>query len=139
MQNKIAILLLLFFSGLSQAQDQSASPCYDRDMKGFIKDGQDYTLTLEDSKTGKIYISFFEGFQYRLVICSNNTRKFKISLFDIEKNLLYSGICNNYIKNIDLRFKSNIACIAEVSVENEPLFKPVFTIAIGFKENQSEK
>jgi hypothetical protein len=38
-----------------------------------------------------------------------------------------------------LKFKSNIACIAEVSVDNITSVKPVFTIAVGFKENQAEK
>jgi hypothetical protein len=139
MNKKLVILFFMIFGSLAQVFGQTSSACYNKEMNGFIKDGQDYSLILEDSKTGKIYLSFFEGFQYRLVICSTNTKKFKISLFDIEKNLLYSTTCDNYIKNIDLKFKSNIACIAEVSIDNNPSVNPVFTIAIGFKENQSEK
>jgi hypothetical protein len=139
MYKKTVIAFLMISGSLIQAFGQSASACYNKDMAGFIKDGQDYTLTLEDSRTGKIYLSFFEGFQYRLVICSNNTKKFKILIFDIEKNLLFSTICDDYNKKIDLKFKSNIACIAEVSVDKMPKVAPVFTIAIGFKEDQADK
>jgi hypothetical protein len=89
MNNKTAILFLIIIGGFIQAFGQTPSACNDKEMKGFIKDGQDYSLTLEDSKIGKIYISYLEGFQYRLLICSNNTKKFKITIFDIEKNLLY--------------------------------------------------
>lgn len=114
---------------------QQATACYSGEIKGFIKDGQDYILKLEDSKTGKVFLSFFEGFQYRVVICSSNTKKFGIVLYDINKKPLYSGLCENYIKNIDLKFNSNIACIAEIHVEKLTETKPLFTIAIGFKEN----
>jgi hypothetical protein len=118
---------------------QNKQACYSNDLKGFIKDGQDYTLTLENSKTGKIFLTFFEGFQYRLVICSSNTKDFKISLYDIDKKLLYSTVCNDFIKNIDIQFNSNIACIAEVSVDNIAKENPKFTIAIAFKQTPSAK
>jgi hypothetical protein len=136
---KTFIFVLFYFSCSMRIHCQEMTMCYDQDMKGFIKDGQDYTLTLEDSKTGKLYLSFFEGFHYRIVICSGNIKKFKISLFDIEKKMLFSGDCDNYIKDIDLKFKSNIACIAEISIDNLPEYKPVFIIAVGFKESQTEK
>ena len=139
MQNKYFLLLILYVILLTPASAQTSASCYSNNLKGFIKDGQDYTLTLENSKTGKIYLTFFEGFQYRLVICSNNTKKFKISLFDIDKKLLYSTSCNDFIKNIDVQFKSNIACIAEVTVDNISADNPKFTIAIAFKQTSSEK
>lgn len=132
----VVISILLTCNQLT-AQDSPA--CYEKELSGFIKDGQDYKLTLENSKKGSIYISFFEGFQYRMAICSDNTKKFKIVLYDIEKKMLFSGSCENYAKSIDLKFKSNIACIAEISTADVLVEKPVFTIAIGFKQNQAAK
>ncbi len=139
MINKTFTIITILFSFFMNVTGQTNESCYTNEMKGFIKDGQDYTLTLEDSKTGKIYLSFFEGFQYRVIICSKNIRNFKIALYDIEKNLLFSGSCENYVKDIDLKFKSNIACFAEVTIDKIPDYKPVFSIAIGFKEDQSNK
>lgn len=89
MPDKFKILFILLFIISSYVEGQKSTICYSGEMKGFIKDGQDYSLTLENSKTGKIFLSFFEGFQYRLVICSNNTRKFKVVLYDIEMKQLF--------------------------------------------------
>lgn len=135
-----AVFVIVFFLAAGiQLRAQESSACYEKELTGYIKDGQDYSLTLENSKKGAIYISFFEGFEYRMVICSDNIKKFKIALYDIEKKLLFSGSCENYVRSIDLKFKSNIACIAEVSTADVLVEKPVFTIAIGFKQNPADK
>jgi hypothetical protein len=132
------IIFCLFLSGSINLWAQK-SACYEKELFGFIKDGQDYSLTLENSNKGSVYLSFFEGFEYRITICSSNTKNFKIALYDIEKKLLFSGNCENFMKSIDLKFKSNIACIAEISTADATVNKPEFTIAIGFKQSQGTK
>jgi hypothetical protein len=108
---KILLVFLLLISGFKLTAQEKQN-CNTTLHDGFIQDGREYSLFLEDGKSGKVYLSFFGGFQYRLLICSSNTKKYKIALYDIEKKLLFSGSCEDYTKKYDLRFKSNIACVA---------------------------
>jgi hypothetical protein len=131
------IFTLVFAFHKISAQELNA--CDLKLLDGFIQDGQNYALTLEDSKKGLIYISFFEGFHYRILFCSNTSKKFKITIYDIEKKMLLSDVCDNYSKYIDLEFKSNIACVAEIAVENVSNIKPIFNISMGFNEDKIAK
>lgn len=129
----IFIIILLTLSG-AYSQSANLNSCIAQHLEGFMKDGQNYNLKIENSKSGKVYLSFFQGFQYRLVICSSNAKNYKITLYDIEKKVLFSSACNDYSKTLDFVFKSNIACIAEITVD-ETTPTPGFTIALGFKEH----
>jgi hypothetical protein len=132
------IIFILIF-GISKNSAQELNACDIKLLDGFIQDGQNYTLTLEDSKKGLVYFTFFEGFHYRILICSNTSKVFKITLYDIEKKMLFSDLCNNYSKYIDLKFKSNIACVAEIAVDNISGIKPIFNISMGFNEDKVAK
>ena len=137
MIKKLVILItfcFLPFEGFSQKND-----CKTKALDGYIIDGQVYTLTLEDSKTGKIFLSFFDGFQYRFVICSQTTQKYRIDLYDIEKKILFSGSCEDFTKYFDLKFSSNLAGYIEVTVDKEFKEKQLFKVSIGFKESRAAK
>jgi uncharacterized membrane protein YciS (DUF1049 family) len=136
--NKILLVILLMPIAITLSAQEKQN-CNATLHDGYIQDGREYSLILEEGKTGKVYLSFFEGFQYRLLICSNNSKKYKIALYDIEKKLLFSGTCEDYSKSFDLRFKSNIACVAIISISVNEVADPKFTIVVGFKETQAEK
>jgi hypothetical protein len=108
-------------------------------LTGYNIDGQEHNLKLEDSKSGKIVLSFIEGFQYRFIISSKTVKKYKIELFDIEKKLLFSSLCDNYTKVLDFYFKSYMACYVEITA-NEPSSQlQQFTIGVGYKKVNPEK
>ena len=134
MKKIYSLFFILVLTTATYISGQKRNVCNNKLLEGFVQDGPEYSLKLEDSKTGKIFLSFFEGFQYRLVICSENTKKYKIALYDIEKKVLFSGTCEDYIKYLDLKFKSSIACIAEIRVNDYSNSKARFSISIGFKE-----
>jgi hypothetical protein len=136
--NKILLFLFLLLVAI-KLPAQEKQNCNTTLNDGYIQDGREYSLTLEEGKTGRVYLSFFEGFQYRLLVCSSNTKKYKIALYDIEKKLLFSGSCEDYTKKFDLRFKSNIACVAIISIDVNAVADPKFTIVVGFKETKAEK
>jgi hypothetical protein len=135
---RLFIISSLIFT-ISKISAQEINACDLKLLDGFIQDGQNYTLSLEDSKKGLIYFTFFEGFHYRILFCSNTSKNFKITLFDIEKKKLFSDFCDNYSKYIDLEFKSNIACVAEIAVDNISGIKPIFNISMGFNEDKVAK
>jgi hypothetical protein len=135
--SQFILFILLFANYKTSAQELRM--CNLKLLDSFIQDGQNYTLTLEDSKKGMVYLSFFEGFQYRILLCSNTTKNFRITLYDIDKKVLFSDICDNFSKFIDIKFKSNIACVAEITVDHISNTRPVFNISLGFNEDKAAK
>jgi hypothetical protein len=127
----IVLLSILGIVSGNFATENSSKP--GNYLDGYIVDGQVYVLKLNDSNTGKVFLSFFDGFNYRLLISSKTTQKYQIKLFDIEKKILYSTTCDDYTKFIDLRFQSNAACYAEIAAEGNSSSN-IFSISIGFKE-----
>lgn len=106
-------------------------------MTGYILDGQSYKLVANESPSATIHMVFFSGFVYRIHFCSTNTQKYKITIYDIEHNLIFTDQCNNYTTYYDLQFKSDIACIIEVESVNSNLLRneyATYYFTIGFKE-----
>ena len=137
MFKKLGIIIVFYILNLSVSNAQ-ISIWNSSLLKNYIVDGQEYTLVLEDSNLGKVYMNFFDGYQYRVLICSETTKNYKVTLYDIEKKLLFSGSCDDYIKYLDLKFDSNIACYVEISVA-DPKPKQQFKVVIGFKESNTAK
>lgn len=137
MKFKYLIIILLSFH-FSLFADEKPD-CGSNFLHGYIIDGQHYVLNIEESNQGKAFISFLEGFDYRIVICSNSTQKYKVELYDIEKKMLFSGNCENFSKTIDVRFASSIACYLIIVVDAKAGEKSVFNISMGFKESKSAK
>jgi hypothetical protein len=131
----IYIILLIVLANNIQAQQDIL---INAPMQGYIVDGQSYTLTISDGTKGKAYLTMFNGFDYRIHVSSKSIKKYKVSLFDIEKKVLFSSTCENYEKTNDIRFQSNFTGYIQIDVKeglNES--KNIdFNIIIGFKERK---
>ena len=110
-------------------------------LKGYILDGQQHVLKINEGTKGKAYFTFFEGFNYRFVVCSDVVKDFKVSVFDVEKNLIYSKWCNDYLSVIDMKFNSNIAgyLLIEVGEIKQNINTFTFRLTIGIKEDKAKK
>jgi len=131
------ILLLSEYVGA-----QSSINCSVKLPTKYIQDGQSYSIELDESAIGKIYITFQSGFDYRLQFCSSTVKDYRIKIFDIEKKELVSNICNNYEKSINIRFKSDIACVIEIECIDKNVIKktkPIFNFVVGIKDNGLNK
>jgi hypothetical protein len=133
------IFILFIFPFVLEAQrlDNYAIP----HMENYIVDGQTYTLTLSDGTTAKAYLTMFKGFDYRVHISSKTIKNYKISLFDIEKKMLFSGTCENFEKTNDLKFQSNFTGYLQIDIleGKNDIKDKVFNIVIGFKESKATK
>lgn len=136
---KITTILFIAFLGIQFTFSQKNINCPITELNGYIIDGQQHTLTLKGTNQGKAYFSLFDGFQYRIVICSSTQKNYKIALFDIEKKMLLSTHCDDYTKVIDVAFLSGIAGYIEIIIPGKTNTDPEFEILIGFKEDKALK
>ncbi|MCX7986720.1 MAG: hypothetical protein N2662_07260 [Bacteroidales bacterium] len=129
------ILLMTTNMGIGQTSISCSSP----NLGDYTIDGQSYSLTFDEKPKVSIYLVFFKGFDYRLNFCSPQLNNYRITLYDIEKKILFSELCEQNEKSLDFRFESNLAAIVEISqrVENEAQFLPgEIRLTVGFKENK---
>jgi hypothetical protein len=135
---KFYIIFIFLFQIFLPVFSQSGKRCKDFITSDYLTEGQSYTIKLNRSNTARIFLSFFEGYQYRFIICSREIKNYKIYLYDIEKKLLFSGTCDNFAKSWDFIFKSTIACIAELEVEGKQKPNASFDLVLGFKDLEAK-
>lgn len=100
----------------------------------FISDGQQYFAPLKPDQKTEFRTTFFQDNTYRVIACSN-VRKGDVtfSVYDTEKNLLFTNSSYEYTPYWDFRFSSTITCIVQVDVKSAK-FNPGFVmLLIGYK------
>lgn len=134
-------LYLVIFVVLTTSANGQQDISINAPMKGYIVDGQSYTLEISEGTTGKAYLTMFKGFDYRIHVSSKAIKNYKVSLFDIEKKVLFSSTCENFEKTDDIRFQSNFTGHLQIEVKEGQydLKQTVFNITIGFKESKVNK
>jgi hypothetical protein len=100
----------------------------------FISDGQQYFAPLKPDQKIEFRTTFFQDNTYRIIACSN-VRKGDVtfSVYDTEKNLLFTNSSYEFTPYWDFRFSSTITCIIQVDVKSVK-FNPGFVmLLIGYK------
>jgi hypothetical protein len=138
MLNKFLYIIILVIVSCKLSA-QSLDIAINAPMESFIVDGQTYTLTISDGKIGRAYLTMFKGFDYRVHISSKTIKNYKVSLFDIEKKMLFSGSCENFERTDDIRFRSNFTGFLQIVIDEDQnnIINKVFNITIGFKESKA--
>jgi len=135
----IVICLILFvsvgFSFKSSAQmDATMEICSKYIVPPFISDGQQYRALLNKDEIAEFRATFYGGSTYRIVACSGQTEgNIIFSLYDKERNLLYSNKDFEVSTYWDFKFVSTIDCIIEAELEGGQSSGFAFLL-IGFKQ-----
>ena len=116
--------------------DTVANICAKHIVAKFISDGQQYrALLLNAEETAEFHSTFYGGATYRIAACSGLTDgNLVFSIFDTERNLLFS---NNEYKNSpywDFKITSTLDCIIEARLDSENQNSGCAVILIGFKQ-----
>lgn len=100
----------------------------------YISDGQEYFAPLKPDQKTEFRTTFFEDNTYRIIACTNVKRGDVVfSVYDTDKNLLFSNANYEFSPYWDFRFSSTITCIIQVDVKS-PKFTPGFVmLQIGYK------
>lgn len=100
----------------------------------FIADGQEYFAQLKPDQKVEFRTTFFSESTYRIVACTN-LRKGDVvfSVFDTEKNLLFTNSSYNYSPYWDFHFASTVTCIIQIDVYNQKFSPGYVMLLIGYK------
>lgn len=100
----------------------------------YITDGQEYFAPLKPDQKIEFRTTFFGDNTYRIVACTNIKRSDVIfSVYDTEKNLLFTNADYNNSPYWDFRFSSTVTCIIQVDVQNKKFVPGHVMLLVGYK------
>jgi hypothetical protein len=100
----------------------------------FISDGQEYFAPLKPDQNVEFRTTFFGGNTYRIVACTNVRRgNLVFSVFDTEKNLLFTNANYDNSPYWDFQFASTVTCIIRVNVKSATFVPGYVMLLIGYK------
>lgn len=100
----------------------------------YISDGQEYFAPLKSDEKVEFRTTFFGANTYRIVACTNLRKSTVVfSVYDTEKNLLFTNANYDYAPYWDFKFSSTVTCIIQVDVKSEKFIPGHIMLLIGYK------
>jgi len=100
----------------------------------FISDGQEYFASLKPDQKVEFKTTFYGDNTYRIIACTNLKKgDLVFTIFDTEKNLLFSNANYDYSQFWDFKFASTITCIVQVDIKNIKFTPGFVMLMIGYK------
>lgn len=136
--SKNITLIIFFMLFVIKAYTQDTIPnvkCGKNITTPFVSDGQQYIAKISGEQKAEFRMTFYKGATYRIETCfSNDETEVIFSLFDQEKNLLFSNEKYGNAKYWDFQFDSTIECLIETGLPKGSRESGYVKLNIGFKQ-----
>lgn len=131
----VILCIIASVSSFSQI-DTTQSLCASHIKYPFVSDGQQYQSLLNEDETAEFYTTFFGGATYRITAYVGNTKgNLQFSLYDENRNLLYSNADYSNAPYWDFKFTSTVNCIIEAKIDSKDLKSGRVIMLIGFNNS----
>ena len=140
--NIIKSLVLVFglisFTATFAQCDSIAALCDKNITSNYISDGQDYRSLLLDDELAEFSMTLFGGTTYRFAACSGLTHGgLLFSVYDKEKNLLYSNTDYENTPFWDFKITNTLDCTIEAQLNPNASASGCAVLLVGFKQNST--
>ena len=133
---KILLILLISFltNNFSYSQlDTIMELCTKHMVTPYISDGQQYKALLNNDEIAEFHATFYGGSTYRIVGFSGLQKgNLAITVYDEERNILFSNTDYENIPYWDFKFNSTLNCIIEAKLDSKNLTSGITVLLIGF-------
>jgi hypothetical protein len=135
-KNGFFLLILIFVANQTIAQeDVTLSLCDKHLSMPFVSDGQQYRALLNEEEVAEFRVTFYGGSTYRIVSCSGKKEgQLIFTLYDKERNVLFSNRDYNNSPYWDFQFKSTVDCIIEAQLAPTAPGSGFAILQIGFEK-----
>jgi hypothetical protein len=132
----VASLLLVPVSVNSQ-EDTLLKSCADQLKSPFVMTGQPLKAFLTGDEVAEFYATLYDGNIYRLVACSHDPNDVSFTVYDKDRNPLFSS--RDYVDaNFwDFKMEGSIECIIEVKLNTQRTSSGIALLMMGFKNVQN--
>lgn len=140
MMKKFIFIITLFisfvYSSHVKAQlDATVNLCQSYMNLPFISDGQSYTALLNGDEVAEFYATFYGKSIYKIVGYSGNSEGNLIfSVYDQERNLLFTNTDYDNIPFWDFEFDYTMDCIIEAKLDLKHTTSGIAVLLIGFQQ-----
>lgn len=126
--------LFAFNQGFAQC-DSIATVCNKHISSAYISDGQQYRALLREDEVAEFQVTLYGGSTYRLSGCSGmSDGNLVFSVFDQERNLLFSNNEHEMSPYWDFKVNSTLDCIVEAKLNPDAaLSSGCAVLLISFK------
>jgi hypothetical protein len=127
------IVLQMNINKVFGQNDSLISACNTYMVSPFVSDGQQYRAFISEGETAEFRVTFYGGSTYRIIACSgNNDNNIVFTLYDKERNELFSSRDFNNTPYWDFQFLSGVDCIIEAQLLNSKQQPGLAVVSIGF-------
>jgi len=134
----LIVTLIAFFAPKSFSQMENTKQlCTRYIIPPFVSDGQQYKALLNGDEVAEFHATFYGGSTYRISACSGNSDGNLIfSIYDRERNLLFTNRDYQNSPYWDFKFNSTIDCIIEAQLDLKDNKSGFAILLIGFKQEK---
>ncbi|WP_439185003.1 hypothetical protein [Carboxylicivirga taeanensis] len=129
----VAIIAVLAPVKLNSQEDVLFTNCIDQLRSPFVASGQPFRAFLTGSEVAEFHTTFFSGSMYRVVACSHEENNILFSIYDKERNLLFSNEQFEAASSWDFKVEGSLECIVEARLNPEKSTSGIAMLMIGFK------
>lgn len=131
----LTTLLFMVVIGYTFAQPAVVEQrCTELFENSFVSDGQQYRALLNGEEIAEFHATFYENNMYRIVACgARNNQTIVFTVYDSNRNLIYSNKDFNNTPFWDLYFTSTTDCIIEARIDTNVTTSGIAFLFIGFK------
>lgn len=132
----IAALSLLVFMhpvGINSQEDSLIDDCLSSIESPFVAGDSSSKALLVGEEVAEFRTTLFDGNTYRLVMCSHLPGLIEFSLYDTNRNLLFSNRDFGNTCSWDFKMEGSMECIIEARLNNEIAESGMAIMLLGFK------
>ncbi|MBS2211032.1 hypothetical protein KEM09_06450 [Carboxylicivirga mesophila] len=129
----LAIMALFSPLKLNSQEDVLFNNCINQLKSPFVASGQPFRAFLTGSEVAEFHTTFFSGSMYRVVACSHEDNNILFSIYDKERNLLFSNEQFEAAGSWDFKIEGSVECIVEARLNPEKSTSGIAMLMIGFK------
>ncbi len=135
----LVLVLIIAFGGLKINSQDGVNNCNDLIKSPFISNGQPFKAFLTNDEVAEFHTTFFGGSQYRLVACSAKNSPIIFSIYDMDRNLLFSNDKYGKAKMWDFNISGSLECIIEARLDKSKEKSGIALMYVGFKNLKEQE
>ena len=123
----------LFTPSLIISQEEVKKNCSELIKAPFIPNGQPLRAFLTGDEVAEFHTTFLNGSTYRLAACSGKNESIIFSVYDTNRNLLFTNDAHDKASVWDFKIAGSVECIIEAKLDNKQATSGMALMYIGFK------
>ncbi len=118
---------------IQSQEDALQESCNQYFTSPFIATGKPFRALLTGDEVAEFKASLLAGTTYRMAVCSNKSNYVIFSVYDMERNLLFSNSDFENAPYWDFKIENSLDCIVEAKLDSKKVQSGFAMVMTGFR------